>query len=65
MMNSTIDEVYSALTHSFRGDLLRPDTVGYSSARRLWNGMIDRNPGLIARCADVTDVQAAVRAARE
>jgi hypothetical protein len=48
-----------------RGDLLRPGDDGYDAARRVWNGMIDRRPALIARCAGVADVVAAVRFARE
>ena len=36
----------------------------YESARRIHNGMIDRRPGLIARCASVSDVVHAVRLAR-
>ena len=31
----------------------------------MWNGSIDRRPGLIARCTGVADVRAAVRFARE
>jgi FAD/FMN-containing dehydrogenase len=49
---------------SLRGPLLRPGENGYDQARRLWNGMIDRHPALIARCAGVADVIAAVRFAR-
>src|SRR5437588_12569783 len=47
-----------------RGPLLRPGDDGYDAARRVWNGMIDRRPALIARCAGVADVMAAVRFAR-
>jgi FAD/FMN-containing dehydrogenase len=47
-----------------RGPLLRPDDSGYDEARKVWNGMIDRHPALIARCAGVADVIAAVRFAR-
>jgi FAD/FMN-containing dehydrogenase len=47
-----------------RGPLLRPGDVGYDGARKIWNGMIDRHPALIARCAGVADVMAAVRFAR-
>ena len=32
------------------GDLLRRSDAGYDEARRVWNGMIDRHPALIARC---------------
>src|SRR5512142_410685 len=49
----------------FRGDVLLPEDSGYDSARRIWNGMIDRHPALIARCAGVADVIAAVNFARE
>ncbi len=58
-------EVYSSLHRQFKGDLLRPGDSGYKDARAIWNGMVARKPGLIARCADVSDVQSAVRAASE
>ena len=59
------EEVYSSLHRRFKGDLLRPGESGYEDARAIWNGMVARTPGLIARCADVSDVQNAVRAASE
>jgi len=59
------DELYSSLHRRFKGDLLRPSEGGYEDTRGVWNGMFDRKPGLIARCADVNDVQSAVRAASE
>jgi hypothetical protein len=62
-MKDATYEVYRALRQQFRGDLLRPDDPQYEPARRIWNGMVARRPGLIARCADVADVQAAVRTA--
>jgi hypothetical protein len=58
-------EVYSSLRRRFKGDLLRPGESGFEEARAIWNGMVARVPGLIARCADVGDVQNAVRAASE
>ena len=58
-------EVYSSLHRRFKGDLLRPGESGYADARVIWNGMVARTPGLIARCADVSDVQNAVRAGVE
>jgi FAD/FMN-containing dehydrogenase len=48
-----------------RGRLLQPGDGGYDEARRVWNGMIDRRPALIARCAGPADVRAAVRFARD
>jgi len=62
-MKTPIEETFSLLTGRFRGDLLRPHNEGYGDARIIWNAMASRSPGLIARCADVADVQAAVRAA--
>jgi hypothetical protein len=59
------EEVYSSLRQQFKGDLLRPGESGYEDARVIWNGMVARTPGLIARCADRNDVQSAVRAASE
>ena len=57
------EEVYSSLRPRFKGELLRPGQPGYEDARAIWNGMAARTPGIIARCADVSDVQNAVRAA--
>ncbi len=62
-MKEASNEVYRALRQRFRGDLLRPNDSQYETARGIWNGMVARRPGLIARCADVSDVQAAVRIA--
>ena len=59
------EELYSSLQERFNGDLLRPVDPGYDVARGVWNGMYARKPGLIARCADVSDVQSAVRTAAE
>ncbi len=53
-----------ALASSFRGALIRPGDRTYDEHRRVWNGSIDRYPALIARCAGVEDVIAAVRFAR-
>ena len=62
-MPSPVEELCSSLRSQFEGGLLRPGEDEYVRARIVWNGMVARTPGLIARCADVADVQAAVRAA--
>jgi FAD/FMN-containing dehydrogenase len=49
----------------FRGALIRPADEGYEQARRVWNGMIDRRPALICRCAGADDVRVAIELARE
>ena len=62
-MHDAGEEIYSSLHHQFQGDLVRPADGGFEEARGIWNGMVARTPGLIARCAGVSDVQNAVRAA--
>ena len=54
-----------ALAGSLRGELLLPGSPGYDTAREIWNGMINRRPGIILRCIGTSDVVAAVRFARE
>ena len=45
----------------FYGDLIGPDHPDYESARRVYNGTVDKRPDLIARCRVTSDVVAAVR----
>ena len=58
---TTADEFKAGL----RGQLLSPGDEGYDRARKLWNGMFDRRPALIARCAGAADVIRAVSFARD
>lgn len=53
------------LKSQLRGDLIGPGDESYDAARKVYNGMIDKHPALIARCADVADVIAAVHFARD
>jgi hypothetical protein len=55
----------AGLQDGFRGELLRPEDTGYEDARKVWNGSINRFPALIARCAGVADVIAAVKFAKD
>jgi len=48
-----------------RGKVLRPGDAGFDPARKVWNGMIDRTPALIARPAGAADVISAVNFARD
>ena len=54
----------SDLKTSMRGAVIDSADPGYDQARALYNGMIDKRPRAIARCADVADVIAAVNFAR-
>jgi FAD binding domain/Berberine and berberine like len=60
-----LDEAaFAELERAFRGELVRPGDPSYDERRKIWNGSIDRFPAVIARCAGVADVIAAVRFAR-
>jgi len=53
------------LRANLRGGAIEPSDRGYDDARKVYNGMIDKKPRLIARCADVADVIRSVNFARE
>ena len=57
-------ELLEQLGSQFRGEIIVPGNAGYDSARKVYNAMIDRRPRVIARCADVADVIAAVNFGR-
>ena len=61
MAEMTVEELKNRL----RGEIIQPGDDGYDDARKVYNAMIDRRPALIARCADVADVMAAVNFGRE
>src|SRR4051812_48581928 len=53
------------LRAALHGQLLTPESQDYDAVRVVWNGMIDRRPAVIVRCADIHDVVAAVTFGRE
>jgi len=62
MLNET---AIAALKSELRVELIEPNDTRYDAARKVYNAMIDRKPRLIACCADVADVIAAVKFGRE
>jgi len=58
------DTALRELETSFRGQLIQPGHGSYEEHRKIWNGSIDRRPALIARCAGVADVVAALDLAK-
>jgi FAD/FMN-containing dehydrogenase len=60
-----IEETLSKLSPTLRGHVITPASGEYEVARKVYNGMIDRRPAAIVRCADVADVKAAVNFARQ
>jgi hypothetical protein len=62
----TLDETaVQRLAGTMRGNLIQPSDPGYDEARTIYNAMIDKHPALIAQCANVADVIAAVNFARD
>src|ERR687894_142613 len=58
---ATVEQFKTAL----RGELIQQGDEGYDEARKVYNGMIDKRPRMIARCSDVADVISCVNYARE
>ncbi|MCW5519436.1 FAD-binding oxidoreductase [Aureitalea sp. L0-47] len=68
-MNNLIKEVDPSAIETFasqlRGDLVSENHPDYNETRKVYNGMINKHPGLIVMCVDVADVIAAVNFGRE
>jgi FAD/FMN-containing dehydrogenase len=58
------DTLVGALRAQLHGHVVDRDDPRYDDARRVWNGLIDRHPTVIARCTSTADVVEAVRVAR-
>jgi len=61
LMVSKIEEFSSKL----RGEIIMPSDADYDKERKVYNGMINKHPGMIVKCMDVADVIASVNFGRE
>src|SRR5262249_42284577 len=59
------EEALSRLRERLRGRLIERGDADYDAVRRLYNGMIDKRPLLIACCVDAADVMSAVNFGRD
>ncbi|HXW34311.1 MAG TPA: FAD-binding oxidoreductase [Acidimicrobiales bacterium] len=57
--------VLNALQAAVTGEVIGAQDPGYDEARAVYNGMIDKRPGAVVRCTNVSDVAAAVKVARD
>ena len=65
MTNTAVDRSsLNDLSARFCGRLVLPHDAGYDDARRIHNGLIDKRPGVIARCLGTADIADAVKHAR-
>lgn len=61
----SLDQVtVTQFTKRLKGTVIPRGDAQFDQARRVWNGMIDKTPALIARCAGVADIKAAIEFAR-
>lgn len=61
-MNQTIIDAFKS---SLRGELIQKGDKNYAEACKVYNGMINKHPAMIAKCTDVTDVITSVNFGRE
>jgi FAD/FMN-containing dehydrogenase len=59
------EETLAALRQGVRGRVALPGSEDYEQARTIWNGMIDRHPAIVVRCAGAADVRRAIQFARD
>ncbi len=59
------EDVIAGFKAKIRGNVVLPADPGYDEVRQIWNAMIDRRPGMIVRCAGVSDVMQSVSLARQ
>jgi hypothetical protein len=68
-MNNVIKDLAASTIETFstqlRGEIIIPTNAGYDQERKVYNGMINKHPGMIVKCADVADVIASVNFGRE
>jgi FAD/FMN-containing dehydrogenase len=53
------------LRKGFKGKVITPGDNEYEESRKIWNGMVDKRPAIIARCAGTQDAVKAVNFARD
>lgn len=68
-MNASVNKLDPTLIKEFasrlRGKIIMPADEAYDETRKIYNGMIDKHPGMFAMCADVADVIESVNFGRE
>lgn len=56
---------FDEFSSKIRGNVILPESDDFDESRKVYNGMIDKKPGMIVKCVDVADVIACVNYARE
>ncbi|MCM4152385.1 FAD-binding oxidoreductase [Arenibacter sp. N53] len=58
-------DLIASFKKEIRGEVIMPSDGIYNSTRKVYNGMIDKHPGMIVKCVDVADVIASVNFGRK
>ena len=64
-INDLDDSVIENFQSQLRGNIVQASDAEYNETRKVYNGMIDKHPGMIVCCVDVADVIASVNFGRE
>ena len=68
-MNTSVKDLAAltidAFSSQLRGKIVMPSDASYDQERKLYNGMMNKLPGMIVKCLDVADVIASVNFGRE
>ena len=54
---SSLADAVPEFAKTFTGQLIRPTDPTYEDVRRIHNGLVDKRPALIARCAGESDLE--------
>ncbi len=61
----SVNDSINIFKKDFSGSIITQDDAEYNETRKIFNGMIDRRPRIIAQCADVEDVKRAIKFGRD
>jgi len=64
-MPASWNEAIVNLKNNVTGQVVLPDDANYDEVRKIWNGMINRRPAVMVRCATADAVPVALTFARE
>ena len=57
--------VLKEFSQGFTGQIISPEYPGYDDARKIWNGMIEKKPAVILKCADTNDIIKSIKLAKD
>ena len=65
IIRDLVGDKIETFTSQLRGEIVMPSDASYDDERKVYNGMMNKLPGMIVKCVDVADVIASVNFGRE